>query len=91
MISAPASANAIAIACPMPLVPPVTNAVWPSSENSFMTFVILVGFLGVYRLSVRSCFLNLGEKRITSTRLDGINLHNVICDIAGDIAGALSE
>lgn len=31
-ISAPASARAIAIDCPMPLVPPVTRAVWPSSE-----------------------------------------------------------
>ena len=33
-ISAPASARAIAMACPMPLVPPVTNAVFPSRENN---------------------------------------------------------
>lgn len=31
--SAPASAKAKAIACPMPLVPPVTTAVWPLSEK----------------------------------------------------------
>ena len=33
-ISAPASASAKAMACPIPLVPPVTRAVWPSSENN---------------------------------------------------------
>ena len=33
-MSAPASASAIAMACPIPLVPPVTRAVWPSSENN---------------------------------------------------------
>ena len=33
MMSAPASASAIATACPMPLVPPVTRAVCPSREN----------------------------------------------------------
>lgn len=32
-MSAPASANAIAIAAPIPLVPPVMTAVRPSSEN----------------------------------------------------------
>jgi len=31
--SAPPSASATATACPIPLVPPVTNAVCPSSEN----------------------------------------------------------
>ena len=36
MISAPASAIAIAIACPIPRVPPVTTAVFPESEKSFM-------------------------------------------------------
>jgi hypothetical protein len=35
MMSAPASANAIAMACPIPRVPPVTTAVLPTSENSF--------------------------------------------------------
>lgn len=34
IISAPASARATAIACPIPLVPPVTRAVFPWSENS---------------------------------------------------------
>ena len=33
IIFAPHSANAIATAWPMPLVPPVTTAVWPSREN----------------------------------------------------------
>ena len=32
-ISAPASARARVIACPIPRVPPVTKAVCPSSEN----------------------------------------------------------
>lgn len=32
-MSAPHSANAIAAAWPIPLVPPVTTAVWPSREN----------------------------------------------------------
>ena len=36
MISAPASAIAIAIACPIPRVPPVTTAFFPESEKSFM-------------------------------------------------------
>ena len=35
MISAPASARAIAAAWPIPLVPPVTRAVCPSNENNF--------------------------------------------------------
>lgn len=35
MMSAPASARAVAIAAPIPLVPPVTTAVLPSSENIF--------------------------------------------------------
>lgn len=34
IISAPASASAMAAACPIPLVPPVTRAVWPSREKS---------------------------------------------------------
>ena len=33
IISAPASARAIAAACPIPLVAPVTKAVCPSKEN----------------------------------------------------------
>ena len=33
MISAPASARAMAMAAPMPRVPPVTTAVLPSKEN----------------------------------------------------------
>jgi hypothetical protein len=33
MMSAPASASAIAIAAPMPRVPPVTRAVLPASEK----------------------------------------------------------
>lgn len=32
-MSAPASARARATACPIPLVPPVIRAVWPSREN----------------------------------------------------------
>ena len=36
-MSAPASAKASAIDWPMPLVPPVTSAVFPSSENIFIT------------------------------------------------------
>ena len=35
-MSAPASAIAIAIACPIPRVPPVTTAVFPESEKSFI-------------------------------------------------------
>jgi hypothetical protein len=33
MMSAPASARPMATAWPMPLVPPVIKAVWPSNEN----------------------------------------------------------
>ena len=42
IISAPASANAIAAACPIPLVPPVTRAVWPSNENILAVAVAMV-------------------------------------------------
>jgi hypothetical protein len=42
MMSAPASANAIAMACPIPRVPPVTTAVLPTSENSFSNDSILL-------------------------------------------------
>jgi hypothetical protein len=42
MMSAPASANAIAMACPIPRVPPVTTAVLPTSENSFSNESILL-------------------------------------------------
>jgi hypothetical protein len=42
MMSAPASANAIAIAWPIPRVPPVTTAVLPASENSFSNDSILL-------------------------------------------------
>lgn len=41
MMSAPASANAIAAAWPIPLVPPVTNAVCPSRENIFAVAVAI--------------------------------------------------
>ena len=40
--SAPASAKAKAIACPMPLVPPVTTAVWPLREKSELTVADIV-------------------------------------------------
>lgn len=40
-ISAPASARAIVMAWPMPLVPPVTKAVCPSRENSCSTEVMI--------------------------------------------------
>lgn len=36
-ISAPASARAMAIACPIPLVPPVTIATLPLNENNDKT------------------------------------------------------
>jgi hypothetical protein len=42
MISAPASANATAIACPMPRVPPVTTAVLPAKEKRSDTEDIVV-------------------------------------------------
>jgi hypothetical protein len=45
-MSAPASARAMAIEAPMPRVPPVTRAVWPSREKScwvaFMVVVVVV-------------------------------------------------
>lgn len=48
MMSAPASARATAIACPIPRVPPVTRAVWPSSEKSCGIEVMLIeGVRGV--------------------------------------------
>jgi hypothetical protein len=40
-ISAPASASAMAIAWPIPRVPPVTRAVWPDREKSSCTVVIV--------------------------------------------------
>lgn len=43
-MSAPASASAIAIACPIPRVPPVTRAVCPSRENSCCTDAILLQY-----------------------------------------------
>jgi hypothetical protein len=43
IISAPASASAIATDCPMPLVPPVTSAVCPCRENmSIVTFEAMI-------------------------------------------------
>jgi hypothetical protein len=48
-MSAPASARAMAIEAPMPRVPPVTRAVWPSREKScwvaFMVVVVVVDWL----------------------------------------------
>lgn len=41
-MSAPASARARAIDWPMPRVPPVTRAVWPSSEKSCCTDAMLM-------------------------------------------------
>lgn len=60
-ILAPASARAIAIACPIPRVPPVTKAVWPSRLNSCCTDVIVLVLLLRFllclfeRLMVRWC------------------------------------
>ena len=42
IISAPASARAMAAACPMPLVPPVTKAVCPSKENIFAVSIFAI-------------------------------------------------
>jgi hypothetical protein len=47
-MSAPASARARAIACPIPLVPPVTRAVWPAREKSSWTVDISVVFSLVF-------------------------------------------
>lgn len=55
--SAPASANAIAIAWPIPRVPPVTRAVFPSREKSCWTEFILPGVLS--RCSLTCCILLL--------------------------------
>lgn len=41
MISAPASANARAIALPMPLVPPVTNAVFPLKSKKLGIAIVI--------------------------------------------------
>jgi hypothetical protein len=41
-MSAPASASAKAIAWPIPLVPPVTIAVFPLSEKSWLTVADIV-------------------------------------------------
>jgi hypothetical protein len=41
-MSAPASARAMAMDWPMPRVPPVTRAVWPDSEKSCWTVVMVV-------------------------------------------------
>jgi len=49
-MSAPASARAMATACPMPRVPPVMTAVCPSSENMLLTFVLLCGAIGKARV-----------------------------------------
>ena len=46
-MSAPASAKASAIDCPMPLVPPVTSAVFPSSEN----ILIIDSMIGLSELT----------------------------------------
>ena len=48
-MSAPASARAMAIDWPMPRVPPVTRAVWPSSEKSCCTDVMLAVLVDVVR------------------------------------------
>lgn len=58
--SAPASARAMATAWPMPRVPPVTTAVWPSRENR----------LGVAMLVNWSCsrLLRISQGRIITVR-----------------------
>lgn len=47
MISAPHSASATAAACPIPLVPPVTSAVWPSRENMFRVAEVMLFLFSV--------------------------------------------
>lgn len=42
MISAPASASDRAIACPMPLVPPVTTALRPFNENRDSKMLVMI-------------------------------------------------
>ena len=54
MMSAPASANAIAIAAPMPLVPPVTRATRPSREK----------MRGIDRAIVESTIVNEGNDQL---------------------------
>lgn len=49
-MSAPISASAIAIAWPIPLVPPVTRAVWPWRENKSWTEGMIGQFLGLYQV-----------------------------------------
>jgi hypothetical protein len=51
-MSAPASARAIAIAWPIPRVPPVTSAVCPSRENNCITgamIVVVVSFFDIQK------------------------------------------
>jgi hypothetical protein len=45
---APASARARAMDWPIPRVPPVTRAVWPSRENSSCTAVMVKVWCGIY-------------------------------------------
>ena len=43
------------MACPIPLVPPVTRAVWPSSEKSSFTFDIFSPFRSISKYSSIVC------------------------------------
>lgn len=52
-MSAPASANAIAMACPMPRVPPVQRACLPSSENILLSDDILDAMNVMYPKEMR--------------------------------------
>ena len=64
IISAPHSARDTATACPMPLVPPVITAVWPSSENEAIVAesVIFNTKLNVLNL----CFFDFLERQLTA-------------------------
>ena len=52
IISAPNSANAVALAWPMPLVPPVTTAVWPSRENIPNDEVATIARIDFYKMKL---------------------------------------
>jgi hypothetical protein len=70
IISAPASARAMAAACPMPLVPPVTRAVCPSKENilAVSRFAIFQIETCVIRSSDGSNNILCGSERPTRRR-----------------------
>lgn len=54
-MSAPASARASAIACPIPRVPPVMSAVLPSSENILMIDSMVGVLVDLARLHTVTC------------------------------------